>query len=103
MPITVRMAAWQVGMLINAVNAAIKSKEMNVLKSDVFERIVSDDSSFGVLLNEDKGKCGECQNNNKAARPFLLQSVSGGQLTELRILIGKRVSSRHIITNHSFF
>jgi hypothetical protein len=33
---------------INAVNAAIKSKEMNVLKNDVFKRIMFDNSP-GVL------------------------------------------------------
>lgn len=49
MPITVRIAARQVGMLINVVNAAIKSKEMNVLKNNVFRRIAFGNSSFGVL------------------------------------------------------
>jgi hypothetical protein len=39
-PATVRMAAWEVGMLMNAVNATIRSEEMHVFKNDVFKRIV---------------------------------------------------------------
>ena len=64
-PATVRMVAWLTGILINIVHDAIKSREMNVLKHNVFNRIVSGNSSFAVFCNEDKGKCSECQIGRK--------------------------------------
>ena len=77
-PITVRMAARQVGMFINIVSAATKNKEMNVLRKNVFERIVLTILPLGFCEMRIKGSVVNVKIIIRQLVRFTDQSLSGG-------------------------